>query len=72
MKTQKRNPVKFLRDEAGRSNAWIMTALGGCSEMSITNWYAGKPISRVYRAALDRLVKREETKLAERIIKDAQ
>lgn len=59
-----KNPVRFLRDEAGRSNAWIMNKIY-CSEQSITNWYAGKPIARHFRPILVKLAKAEAKRIAE-------
>ena len=70
MKIQPINPVKFLRDEAGRSDAWIALAVN-CSPRSITSWYSGATISRYFRPILMRLMKREEARMAAQIIKDA-
>lgn len=68
-KTLPVNPVKFLIDEAGRSELWVASA-ANCSLTSVTNWYADKPISRYYRPVLVRLMKREESRLAARVITD--
>ena len=72
MKTKipKRNPVQFLLNEAGRSDAWIVAA-SGCSFRSLENWKHGDPISRAYRYILERLAKREEARMAAAIIKEA-
>ena len=69
-KTKTRNPVIFLLTEAGRSPAWIANA-SGASYRSVENWMS-KPISRYYRPVLERLAKREETRLAAQIIREAK
>jgi len=65
------NPVKFLKDEAGRSDGWIMNCTG-CSARSVVNWYNGEKIARYYRPILMRLMAREETRLAANIIEGAK
>lgn len=65
-----KNPIKFLLDEAHRNPGWIMMRTG-CSAQSVANWYKGEPIARYYRAVIDRLVEKEQTRLANAVLKDA-
>ena len=69
-KTEPVNPVKFLIDEAGRSNEWVACA-AGISVTSTRNYYAGGTISRHIKPVLLRLMRREENRLAAQIIKEA-